>query len=62
MSNVEHINLCGEIRRETDLAILFYDGDRETWLPKSQLEDITRYSDEVEIVIPRWLAEERGLI
>jgi len=62
MGAVEHVSLSGEIRRETELAILFFDGKRETWLPKSQLKDITRYSDEVEIVIPLWLAEERELL
>ena len=62
MSNVEHVNLCGEIRRETELAILFWDGSVETWIPKSLLEDRTEYSDETEIVIPRWLAEQKELI
>lgn len=62
MSSVEHVSLQGEIRRETDLAILFFDGSREVWIPKSQLEDRSVYSDGVEIVIPRWLAEEKELV
>ena len=61
MSDLEYYTLTGEIRRETELAILFYDGDREVWIPKSLLEDRTVYSDEVEIVIPRWFAEEKEL-
>ncbi len=57
----EYITLSGEIRRETDLAILFFDGSIEVWLPKSQLEDRTKYSDGVEITLPAWLAEAKGL-
>jgi len=62
MSTPEHVNLTGEIRRETELAILFFDGERETWLPRSQLEEMSKHSDGVEITIPRWLAEEKELV
>jgi len=62
MSDLEHISLQGEVRRETELAILFFDGSREVWIPKSQLEDRSVYSDGVEITIPRWLAEEKELV
>jgi hypothetical protein len=62
MSEIEHITLTGEIRRETDLAILFWDGEKEYWLPKSQIEDRCNYSDGVEITIPRWLGEEKEII
>ncbi len=58
----EHLTLTGEIRRETELAILFFDGKTEVWLPKSQLEDRSTYSDGVEITIPAWLAEAKGLV
>lgn len=61
MGDIEHITLTGEIRRQTELAILFFDGERECWLPKSQIEDQSNYSDGVEITIPLWLAEEKEL-
>ena len=62
MSTPEHVCLQGEIRRETELAILFFDGQTEVWLPKSVLEERSVYSDGVEITIPRWIAEEKELI
>jgi hypothetical protein len=58
---MEYATITGEIKRETELAILFFDGKIEVWLPKSQIEDITRYSDGTEITIPAWLAEEKEL-
>lgn len=59
---METVSLEGEIRRETELAILFFDGSVETWIPKSQIQSTVKYSDSVEIEIPRWLAEEREMI
>lgn len=58
----DHVTLTGEIKRETDKAILFFDGTREVWLPKSQLEDRSNYSDGTEITIPTWLAEGKELV
>lgn len=58
---MEHVTLSGEVIKETDLAILFFDGTKEIWLPKSQLEDRSEYSDGTEITIPAWLAEEKDL-
>lgn len=53
------IDLAGEIRRETELAYCFFDGDREVWLPKSQVE-----WDEHEktMAMPEWMARDKGLI
>lgn len=59
---METVSLEGEIRRETDLAILFFDGENEHWIPKSQIESTVKYSDSVEIEIPRWLAEEKEMV
>jgi hypothetical protein len=55
------------IKAETDNAFLVSDGDRDAWLPKSQID---YYEHEVEIgntitfMIPEWLAveEERKLL
>lgn len=52
------IDIAGEIRRETDHAILLFDGNKEVWLPKSQVED----NRDGTIAMPEWLAKERGLI
>jgi hypothetical protein len=60
----------GKVKRETDMAILIQvDGepDNEVWLPKSQIEwessgGIYSIGDELEIEIPQWLAEQKGLI
>ncbi len=54
---------------QTDDALLVHDGysDDPVWLPKSQIEyceadliGITK-GDQIEINIPEWLAEEKGL-
>lgn len=58
----EHVTLTGEIRRETEKALLFFDGERETWIPKSLIEGQSSYSDGVEITIPAWLAKDKELV
>jgi hypothetical protein len=40
MMNSTTIDFCGELRRETERVYLVYDGDHETWIPKSQVESI----------------------
>lgn len=55
-----------EFVTETDGAILVEDGDGKYWLPKSQIDYDSgpeyEKGDEIEIDIPEWLAEEKGLI
>ena len=55
-----------EIRRKTDKAVLIHDGIREAWIPKSQIEDHdqadTEIGETVELLLPEWLAKEKGLI
>lgn len=60
----EFVEVTGEIRHRTDKAILFWDGDKEVWLPLSQIEDETVLDDgkTVELLIPEWLAKDKGLI
>jgi len=54
-----------EVVKETEAAFLCSIEGEELWIPKSQLKD---GSDELEeggsgtIVIPTWLAEEKGLV
>lgn len=40
-------------------AVLFYVDGREEWIPRSQLSDEYDYIDK-SMVIPKWLAEDRG--
>lgn len=51
----------GEVRHTTDDAILFYveDHDEEVWFPASQCE---LSGDETSILVPRWLAQRKGLV
>lgn len=50
---------------ETPLAILVSDDGEESnavWLPRSKIELVREIDDEtVEVEVPDWLAEERGL-
>lgn len=50
------IDISGEVRRETDRAVLFFDGKAEVWLPKSQIEVETKGRTLVEVTLPEWLA------
>lgn len=55
-----------EVRRLTDKAALVHDGLREAWLPLSQIEDPAPEEMEIgqtiEVLMPEWLAKEKGLI
>jgi len=48
------------ISGETDKAYCFATGDRDVWLPKSQIIDIDVQNGEV--VVPEWLAVAKGLV
>jgi hypothetical protein len=45
-------------RARTKLALLIDFGDQEVWIPESQLYEM--WDDT--LIIPEWLAEEKGLI
>ena len=49
------IDLEVEIKAETDAAVLVSDGDKEAWLPKSQIE-IERKGRVATVTLPEWLA------
>lgn len=55
-----------ECLAETPSAILVDVGeDKPVWIPKSQIDDaseVREKGDEGELVIPEWLAQDRGLI
>lgn len=61
---MQEIDFCGEIRHETDMAYLVFDGVDEVWIPKSQCRSVRRIGQgsDYEFVIPEWLAKEKGII
>ena len=56
--------------RQTEMAILILDGNKEIWIPKSQINkgdeepdyDSLTNGDLLEITIPEWLALDKGII
>ena len=61
---MKEVEIEGEVKRETDAAVLFYNGKTEAWVPKSQITDQSEDDDgNIEsIFLPEWLALEKGLI
>lgn len=57
------VTIYAEILQTTDSAVLIRCGESELWLPLSQIPDFNaeRGDTNVEITIPEWLAEEKGL-
>ena len=60
------IEIFGEIKRETELAIRFFDGTKTVWLPKSQIEydepnPVSRHGMTT-VEMPEWLAIEKELV
>jgi hypothetical protein len=47
-----------EVKRETDKAKLFEIDNEEYWIPESQIRKLENNL----FTIPRWLAEEKGLV
>ena len=61
----EMIDVTVTFKHITDRAVLVNDGDKDVWLPLSQID----YSfldpepgDTLELLVPEWLAKEKGLI
>lgn len=57
-------DFCGELKKETDSAYLFFDGDNDVWLPKSQISEMYKmdgYEKEYCLQIPEWLAIKKGI-
>jgi prepilin-type processing-associated H-X9-DG protein len=53
------VDIAGQIRHRTKAGVLFYDGAVEVWLPRSQVE---WHEEDGVMVMPEWLATEKGLI
>ena len=57
------IDITGELAGgETEKAVLFHDGTRSVWLPRSQIEIAPADNGLVEVTMPEWLAQQKGLI
>ena len=56
--------ITGEIRIDKPLSIYIWDGIRTEWVPKSQIEDPEEFEigETIELLIPLWLAEQKGFI
>ncbi len=55
------IEICGDIKNDTENAILLSDGVSEDWLSRSQIK-IRKLSNGYEITMPEWLAIKKGFI
>lgn len=54
-----------QLHYETDRAVLVSDdGDRDkaVWLPKAQIEIERKRNPIIEVTLPEWLAQDKGLI
>ena len=60
----ETVDLTLTILHETPSAVFVSDGDNECWLAKSQINILDDYEvgDDVEIVVPEWMALANDLI
>ena len=53
-----------DVRHETDMAFLVFDGDDEIWIPKSMIvesDEIAPGDNTVIISVTGWWAEKQGL-
>jgi len=59
-----YVELDVELIAETERAIKVSDGTTEEWIPKSQLEDEyeTLQNGLIRIIIPEWLAIDKGFV
>ena len=67
MSDREPVEVICYITHETEEAYLLHDGDRQEWVPKSQISSIEIVSSDevgnvVEVTMPEWMALKKGFI
>jgi hypothetical protein len=58
MTDSKLTDIAAVVRYETPAAWLLFDGTKEVWVPKSQVEE----NDDGTFTMPEWLAKEKGLI
>lgn len=56
--NHDIIEIAADLRRETEKAYLLYDGSKEAWVPKAQVEN----NSDGTFSMPEWLAMDKGFI
>lgn len=63
MSRYEMLEFTVEFLRETEKAIHVAHENGECWLPKSMIKWLgaAEEGDEIEVKVPRWLAEEKEM-
>lgn len=66
LESKEYVEISCEVRIKTDKAILINDGANEAWIPRSQIEDPDpedmQIGETIILLIPEWIAKEKGLI
>lgn len=59
----DEIEIDVEVRAETDLALLVYNGSVTVWVPKSQITDQCEEEGKIiSIFLREWLAIDKGLV
>jgi len=51
-----------EVRKESEAAILVYDGRITAWIPKSQCEDWPNVGQTGTLLAQEWILIEKGLV
>ena len=61
--STEKVSIYVDLIHETENAYLMSDGENEFWISKYRLLNMDKMGDaEYEIILPEWLAEEKGII
>lgn len=61
--NAENVEIAVEVKKETEKALLIFDGKIETWIPKSLINECHKEKDIItSVVIPEWFALDKELI
>lgn len=58
MKKHDIIEIAADLRHETDKAFLLFDGSKEAWVPKAQVEN----NSDGTFSMPEWLAMDKGFI
>lgn len=55
------VEVTADFVKETEKAVLVDDGDNKIWLPKSQI-DYAINDNTIALVLPEWLAVDKGFV
>ena len=65
MSKIEFVEMTLKVHADTEKAVLVSDdgeAEKAVWLPKSQIEIYPLKDGNIMVVLPQWLAADKGLI